>query len=642
MTVHCRRQIEVLAALGARRIILARELRLDEIAACATTAASFGVQVECFVHGAMCYAYSGQCQMSFFASGRSANRGACIQSCRFTYDLDGSKGPHLSMRDLCLLERIPEVVSTGVASLKIEGRLKGPEYVFTVCRAYRDALTAAAEGAEFDSLARRRELREVFSRPFTQGPAFGELDETARQAASRDADEPPDAELLRISRREGTAVLRSAGNIAAGHGFRFTIGSSDGGFLVTHARRRTDGTWLCRVRVTRRGPHLPAGLALYRNVNQARGAQLRQSMREVGPLRASDPAIGIHLEVEARLGEALIASARSDDGRSARVEAGAVERARNQALDADLLRASLGAFGGSGFFLRSLKADFEPAVFVPASLLKKVRRQLVEDLSQQPRILTRRWALPELSTFARSCAAHVAVSSLAAANAALAAGADAAWLDDPTLDLWGGRPPRLPGRPNGLWLRHPAVAPTSPHLAELGLPVVAGHLGAVVSAADAGLPVIADLGCNAVNHATCEALAGLGASACVASLECTTAQLFDLVGRTRCPVILAVGGRPAVMATRQNHGLTAGEAPRQLVAPAGMTYSLTSHVSGHTVIRETRVRERLPELEGLLPWVAGVLLEAGGEEVHEVAEKARRLRHQLDLISSNRPNRAER
>ena len=369
MTVHCRRQIEVLAALGARRIILARELRLDEIAACATTAASFGVQVECFVHGAMCYAYSGQCQMSFFASGRSANRGACIQSCRFTYDLDGSKGPHLSMRDLCLLERIPEVVSTGVASLKIEGRLKGPEYVFTVCRAYRDALTAAAEGAEFDSLARRRELREVFSRPFTQGPAFGELDETARQAASRDADEPPDAELLRISRREGTAVLRSAGNIAAGHGFRFTIGSSDGGFLVTHARRRTDGTWLCRVRVTRRGPHLPAGLALYRNVNQARGAQLRQSMREVGPLRASDPAIGIHLEVEARLGEALIASARSDDGRSARVEAGAVERARNQALDADLLRASLGAFGGSGFFLRSLKADFEPAVFVPASLL---------------------------------------------------------------------------------------------------------------------------------------------------------------------------------------------------------------------------------------------------------------------------------
>jgi putative protease len=212
MTVHSREQIEVLAALGARRIILARELSLDEIGACAATAAGLGVEVECFVHGALCYAYSGQCQMSFFAAGRSANRGACIQSCRFTYDLDGNESSHLAMRDLSLLERIPEVIATGVASLKIEGRLKGPEYVFTVCRAYRDALTAAAEGREFDADARRTELREVFSRPFTLGPAFGELGEAARQAEARDADEPADAELVRISRRRAAVSDLSSGS----------------------------------------------------------------------------------------------------------------------------------------------------------------------------------------------------------------------------------------------------------------------------------------------------------------------------------------------------------------------------------------------------------------------------------------------
>jgi putative protease len=625
MTVHSREQIEVLAALGARRIILARELSLDEIAASAATAAGLGVEVECFVHGALCYAYSGQCQMSFFAAGRSANRGACIQSCRFAYDLDGNRGSHLAMRDLSLLERIPEVIATGVASLKIEGRLKGPEYVYTVCRAYRDALTAAAEGREFDADARRNELREVFSRPFTLGPAFGELGETARQARARDDDVPADAELVRISRRDGTAVLRAAGAIAAGQGFRFAIGGTDGGFLVTHARCQEDGTWFCKVRIARRGPHLPEGLALHRNVDQARGAELRRSIREAGAPRASQPAVGIRLEVEARLGDRLIATARTDDGRSARVEAGAVERARNQSLDDDMLRASLGAFGGSGFALRTLSAEIEPGVFVPPSSLKKARRRLVEELAQQPVVAQRRWALPEPVTVSRPCAVYVAVSTLAAARAALAAGADAAWLDDPTLDLWGEHPPRLPDLPPDLWLRHPAVAPTSPHLAALGLPVAAGHLGALAAAAAAGLPVIADLGLNVFNHGACEALAELGAAACVASWECSPAQLAELVGRTRCPVIVAVGGRPAVMATRQDHGLAPGDPPRHLISPAGPAYALSTHVSGHTVIRETREHDRLADLEALLPRVAGVLLEAAGEEVHEVAEKTGRL-----------------
>ncbi len=624
MTVHSRQQIEVLAALGARRIILARELSLDEISACAATAAGLGVEVECFVHGALCYAYSGQCQMSFFAAGRSANRGACIQSCRFTYDLDGRGDSHLAMRDLNLLERIPEVAASGVASLKIEGRLKGPEYVFTVCRAYRDALTAVAEGREFDADARRDELREVFSRPFTLGPAFGELGETARQVEAREVDEPADAELVRISRRDGTAVLRSAGEIAAGHGFRFTLGNSDGGFLVTHARRQEDGTWFCKVRIARRGPHLPAGLALHRNVDQARGAQVRELIREVGVPRVSQPAIGMHLEVEARHGEQLIVRARTDDGRAAGIETGAVEQARNQALDDDLLRASLGAFGGSGFSLRSLHADIGPGVFVPASLLKQVRRRLVEDLARQPVVAPPRWALPEPRTVPRSCAIHVAVSSPAAASAALAAGADAAWLDDPTLDLWAEHPPHLPDLPSGLWLRHPAVAPISPHLAALGLPVVAGHLGVLAAAADAGLPLIADLGLNVVNHATCDALAELGASACVASWECTPAQLVELVGRTPCPVILPVGGRPAVMATRQDHRLAPGDAPRHLISPAGPTYSLATHISGHTVIRETRELDRLADLEDLLPRVAGVLLEAAGDDVARGGRKNRK------------------
>ena len=130
--------------LGADRIILPRELTLSEIREIKSRT---GAELEIFVHGAMCMCYSGSCLLSSHIGGRSGNRGSCAQPCRLQYSISGGPfGPLLSPDDLCALPFLDEVVRSGVSSLKIEGRLKSPEYTALTTRIYREALDSAAEG----------------------------------------------------------------------------------------------------------------------------------------------------------------------------------------------------------------------------------------------------------------------------------------------------------------------------------------------------------------------------------------------------------------------------------------------------------------------------------------------------------------
>ncbi len=126
---------EFFAGLGADRIVPARELSLDEIR---DMKQKSGLEIECFVHGAMCYCYSGQCLLSSMIGSRSGNRGQCAQPCRLPYSADGGKPEDmLSLKDMDAVELIPELVKAGVDSFKIEGRMKRPEYVYAVTGMYR-------------------------------------------------------------------------------------------------------------------------------------------------------------------------------------------------------------------------------------------------------------------------------------------------------------------------------------------------------------------------------------------------------------------------------------------------------------------------------------------------------------------------
>ncbi len=182
MNIHSAAGIRAAARLGASRVTLARELSLGEVEALAAVAGECGLEVEAFVHGALCVCYSGQCLMSSMIGGRSANRGACAQACRLPYQLlcDGqptaSPGEHLlSPADLCAIDLLEDLVGAGVASFKIEGRMKTPEYVGTVVAAYRRVLDAVLANRPAQATDEERTaLASAFSRGFTTAYLAGE------------------------------------------------------------------------------------------------------------------------------------------------------------------------------------------------------------------------------------------------------------------------------------------------------------------------------------------------------------------------------------------------------------------------------------------------------------------------------------
>ncbi|MCI8699633.1 MAG: U32 family peptidase, partial [Oscillospiraceae bacterium] len=171
--------------LGASRVILARELSLEEVAELKAKAPR-GLEVECFVHGAMCVSWSGRCLLSNYMTGRDASRGACAQPCRYQYALVEEKRPGeyfpvfeengetfiLNSRDMCMIDHIPALIAAGVDSLKIEGRAKSAYYAAMTTAAYRHAVDAAAAGRPLDPVW-RAEVDKVSHRHYSTGFWFG-------------------------------------------------------------------------------------------------------------------------------------------------------------------------------------------------------------------------------------------------------------------------------------------------------------------------------------------------------------------------------------------------------------------------------------------------------------------------------------
>ena len=172
--------------LGASRVILARELSLDEIREIRAKTPR-ELEIEAFVHGAMCVSYSGRCLLSNYMTGRDANRGACAQPCRYQYALVEEKRPGeyfpigedaggayiMNSKDMCMIDHIPELIDAGLDSLKIEGRAKSAYYAAVVTGAYRHAIDAALAGEPLDPVW-REEVEKVSHRPYSTGFYFGE------------------------------------------------------------------------------------------------------------------------------------------------------------------------------------------------------------------------------------------------------------------------------------------------------------------------------------------------------------------------------------------------------------------------------------------------------------------------------------
>ena len=194
MSIHNLAGVEAAAELGLTRAVLARELSLDQIRYITQNAP---IETEIFVHGALCFCHSGQCYMSALIGQRSGNRGMCAQPCRLQYSLGGRMDDHpLSLKDNCLIDRLQEIEDAGVACIKIEGRMKRPEYTAIVTRIYANALKEHRQ----PTAEELEQLERVFSRQgFTQGYFNGDQEDMFGVRGDVD----PDASQLFAQARKG-------------------------------------------------------------------------------------------------------------------------------------------------------------------------------------------------------------------------------------------------------------------------------------------------------------------------------------------------------------------------------------------------------------------------------------------------------
>jgi putative protease len=372
------------------RIVVPRELSVAEIG---RFAAATPIPLEVFVHGALCMSWSGQCLTSEAWGGRSANRGQCAQSCRLPYTLvvDGAARDTADVRyllsplDLAGVDAIPALTEAGVASFKIEGRLKGPAYVWSAVRAYQRARageTARDPGVRAEDL---RRMAATYSRGFSAGFLQG-TDHTALVPGTfpkhrglllgRVVEVDGDRVLVASTEPHGLAV---AGPVSPGAGVGFDTGRPDAeepGGRVYGVFPTPRGTWLQLGETVR-------GVSPGHRVFVSNDPRVQ---REVDAAPAPSGRVTVDVLATGRAGEPLRVTFRAGAVTAEASTAAPLEVARGRGLDLDLLGDKLLAFGGTPFRVGAVDAaGLEPGLHVSPAALKELRRALLADL--EPRWL---------------------------------------------------------------------------------------------------------------------------------------------------------------------------------------------------------------------------------------------------------------
>jgi putative protease len=394
MTLTSAETIRLAETLGMDRVVVARELSIDEITAIRRETT---IPLEVFVHGALCVAYSGQCLTSESLGGRSANRGQCAQACRLPYDLVcdgrdvdlGDQKYLLSPQDLAAYALAPELIDAGVASFKIEGRLKTPEYVANITRHYREAIDTAVAGRPVVFTPRQVEEMELsFSRGFSPGWLKG-CDHKMLVPATSSAKRGVRLGTVAAVRGARVAVDLVAG-VKRGDGVAFDCGATGDDALggrvyevFDRGRSLTEAVAMGRVELAfAHGVDLSrvaAGQAVWKTDDQELSARLRRSFTG-DAIRRRQP---VDLHVTVAVGAPVRVTAVT--ARGATCEVVSTEPAREATkhpLSLDVLRDQLGRLGGTPFELRDLTATITGAAMVPFSVLGRLRHDLAARLEE--------------------------------------------------------------------------------------------------------------------------------------------------------------------------------------------------------------------------------------------------------------------
>jgi len=383
MHVHNRYGVAFAKEIGASRVVAARENSLAEIGEMTKA----GLEVEVFVHGALCFSYSGQCLMSSVIGGRSGNRGACAQPCRLSYRLvnleteevlDSEIGNYkLSPRDLKTVDHIGELIEAGATSFKIEGRLKKPEYVAAVVRAYRQAIDQYLEiGTVNLDEKLHADMDQVFSRTFTKGFLY---DENERDWIG--ADRPGHRGVLigKVTAVTGNrATVKLVKALHLHDGVRF-VGESEHGMEVQKMFVNRDDVKLA----------LPGMVDVICNFTPVVGMDVYKTASLLLEKELSVdkmPKIPITATVVMKNGEPLQLTMMDAKGNSStHTSEETVQRAEKAGLTEARLRQQLSKTGSTPFAIDGLHVDIDEHVIIPISAVNQLRRDVLEELEEKRR-----------------------------------------------------------------------------------------------------------------------------------------------------------------------------------------------------------------------------------------------------------------
>ncbi|WP_407538697.1 U32 family peptidase [Deinococcus radiomollis] len=564
MSITSAEGAELARRFGATRVVLGRELSLQDIG---RIAAATDMELETFVHGALCVSYSGQCFSSEAWGGRSANRGQCAQACRLPYDLlvDGERKDLgdarylLSPGDLYALHQVPELVSLGVSCLKIEGRYKDAEYVALTTAAYRQAVDEAWEGLPLSVTAQQeQDIAQVYSRGLAPHFMAGTNHQTVvrgRAPRHRGLKVGVVTEVTQKGVRvelEGVPLHPGDGLVFDAADWQGPFEKEEGGFLYEIFTRqgRTEEASSGEVELrfgqnAVKGRRIAPGDWVWRTSDPSLSARVKPLLGGTDPLHTrpvSAHFVGV-------LGEVPALTLTDEAGRSATVYGETpLSAARNRALDDLQLFDQLGKLGGTPYHLAGLSSELVGETFLPVSALNALRREAVTALSELRGQTPERQVQPALnelltiSTAPESADAglprlHVLVRTPEQLEAAIGSRPESITLD--YLELYGLKPSVTRVQEAGIEVRVASpriLKPSEQNIQKFLLSLGAGLLvrsgGLLEGLQDTpGLPELSgDFSLNAANVLSARALLDLGLTRLNPGLDLNAAQVRELAG----------------------------------------------------------------------------------------------------------------
>lgn len=433
MTIHNSAGARMIQDLGVKRAVLAREMSLDEIR---TVRSNTNIQLEVFVHGALCICYSGRCLMSSFMGGRSGNRGHCAQPCRKLYELPGRRnttGYLLSPKDLNMSSQLHDLMEVGVDSLKIEGRMKRPEYVAMVTRTYRDILDRFADDPDAAVTPEEQQrLETIFSRGFSEGYISGD----------------PGRSLMSMEKpgNRGSLVGRVAGYESRGRGrvsvkLNAPLNPGDG-VAIGNTGTTINTLWIGREKIDKGvvgstvsfifDTPVQNGTPVYKNFDPVLMEWTKQTYHSI------QRKIPVDIEVEAMADKQLLIKLTDQNGVTAQAVSDAViSPARQQPLNEKGMGAQVSKLGDTVFVADNVDIQMDENIFIPIGIINSVRREAVEKLAQLREEKYRRKCrtnVPDTTRHAKSTGPSKPILSIRVSgpddvNTAVAAGAGKVYVD---------------------------------------------------------------------------------------------------------------------------------------------------------------------------------------------------------------------